>query len=113
MDTVPGYRQGADFEFRTLTPKELRIVQENLTGWAQVFRLAETFCTVCRFPLKPQVNYRVAFVGDVCGLCWDMYAAVHSRAWFVSAHTEWEQENKRRAKRKGQLGSDGDYLSKD
>lgn len=113
MEGVPGYQQGGDLETRTLTPKELSIVQRNLFGWARVLSFAETFCVQCGYPLKPQVNYRIAFVGDVCGLCWDMHSAISGRAWFVAAQAEWIAENKARIKRKKQLGADGDYLSKD
>lgn len=106
------FQQGGDFEFRTLTPKELKIVQDNLWGWTRVFSMADAQCVQCKYPLKPQVSYRIAFIGDVCDICWAMHSALAGRAYWTAAHNEWVNENKRRASRKIQLGDGGDYLSR-
>lgn len=59
-----------------------------------------TKCGNCTIPLDSKANWRIAFVGDVCELCYTMFQAVN-RQHFLDAHANWEKENeKRRGQRK-------------
>lgn len=55
-----------------------------------------TKCGNCRIPLDSSANYRIAFEGEVCELCYTMWNAVN-RQHFLNAHADWDKENKRRA----------------
>jgi len=70
--------------------RDASIERSNLEGLEKTLKASVGRCgnPDCNLPLAED-NYRVLGFGDVCHLCYDMYHAVHDRAWFVEAHRKW------------------------
>lgn len=80
-----------EFKYRVLTKQELADIEANSYLMDQILSRCVTRCanSQCNYPLPATDNYRLFGIGDVCGLCYAMYHAVSSRAWFVEAQREF------------------------
>jgi hypothetical protein len=80
--------------------------KSNAQRYDQAFRGMRNFCMApsCGYPLRDLNNFRVAFVGDVCGLCYDMYTAIYGRIHFAKAQREDNEAKKRQWPPEGRHG---------
>jgi hypothetical protein len=78
--------------------QEEYFTKRNAQRYDQGFRGMRNSCAApgCGYPLRELNNFRVAFVGDVCGLCYDMYTAVYGRVFFTKAQREDQEKKKGR-----------------
>jgi hypothetical protein len=76
---------------------ETWVARNNARGWDRVFAGLQHQCQApgCRYPLRDAESYHLIGIGNVCNLCHYMYMIVHSKAFFVAAHQQDEEANRK------------------
>jgi hypothetical protein len=75
------------------------VVLNNVRDYDTLRRLMPGRCTNCGYVIETVKCYRIAFLGDVCGLCWSLYTAlkgIHLKDsnYFVNWHNAWQASKK-------------------
>jgi hypothetical protein len=73
-------------------------IRSNVRACDKVFRTLPTRCAApgCGYPLRTDgLHDRLPLYGDVCNLCYFMYHLVLARNWFVEAHREDQERQKK------------------
>jgi hypothetical protein len=80
------------------TPEDKKdaIIRDNVWKYDLAFSFLIKRCAApgCNFPLKDEGNFQIMNVGEICYLCWCLYAAVKGRLWFVEAQRESDLKRK-------------------
>ena len=95
-------------EYRILTEREEAIINLNLARLGNQAKVAEKCCEApgCKCPLQlivhptnenyvPKLGRYAADVGQVCELCFEMYAVLRDRVYWVEQQREWRIQNKK------------------
>ncbi len=87
---------------RRLSADEEYIIHSNTEDFDIKFRSLPEKCGApgCGYPLAND-NFRLVDFGDVCQLCHDIYTAVADRAYFMTLHRLYKEEQKNKKDKLG------------
>jgi hypothetical protein len=95
-------------EYRKLTEREEDIITQNLQDYTRIFGFLRRHCEApgCGYPMSALNgdNFSILGIGNVCGLCYAMYAALTGQAisgtpglknifYFKNLHDKWKKDN--------------------
>ena len=87
------------------------VIRNNVRSYDRLFTHLKNRCAApgCGYPLRDVDNFKLPFIGDVCNLCFDVYSAVQRYVFFVNAHREWEEIQKKLKRNTGNEGTGGHF----
>jgi len=74
--------------------KSESVILNNVRDYDVLRRMMVSRCVNCDYMIETARCYRIAFIGEVCSLCWALYTVLKSAHlkdpnYFVNLHNAW------------------------